>query len=29
MHHPLRGRVVDEPDIEAEAQLPELVDTEQ
>jgi hypothetical protein len=28
MHHPLRGRVVDELDIEVEARPRELVDTE-
>jgi len=28
MHHPLKGRVVDEPDIEVDAELAELVDSD-
>jgi hypothetical protein len=26
MHHPLRGQVIDEPEIEVQARLPEFAD---
>jgi hypothetical protein len=28
MHHPLRGQLIDEPEIEVQARLPEFADTD-